>query len=62
MQLPAILKKAMRCEAGTSAIEYGMILAVFVLMILVAIDSLADETADMWSDISTKSAHAMSGN
>jgi pilus assembly protein Flp/PilA len=62
MRLPAIYKKILRCTSGTSSIEYGMILAVFVLLMLVALQVLADETSGMWADISAKSSHAMNGN
>ena len=52
----------LRDKHGTSSIEYGMILAVIVLVVFIAIQGLADETITMWSDVSTKSSKAIGGN
>jgi pilus assembly protein Flp/PilA len=62
MRLHRVLSKIMRSERGTSSIEYGLILAFVVLLMHVALQALAGETLTMWTNISTKSAMAMSGH
>lgn len=48
-------------KSGATAVEYGLILAMIVLAILVALNSLASETIELWSSVSDKSAAAISG-
>lgn len=43
-----------RDSRGGSAIEYGLILAIVVLGLMVALIGLADVTVGMWGDINTK--------
>lgn len=47
---------------GATAVEYGMILALVVLVVIIAIDGLATETVSMWDDVSSKSSKAMSNS
>jgi len=47
-------------KSGATAVEYGLILAMIVLAILVALNSLASETIALWSSVSDKSAAAIS--
>jgi len=61
MGLRAIFRKILACTTGTSSIEYGMILAVIVLAMLVALQALATTTSTMWGDIADKSSNAMNG-
>jgi pilus assembly protein Flp/PilA len=65
MRLHRILAKITKvagCEAGTSAIEYGLIMGLIVLLVMISIENLAGATASMWNDISTKSSTAMTSN
>lgn len=41
-------------EGGATAIEYGLILALVVLAAMVALNSFADATINMWDDVSNK--------
>ena len=47
---------------AATAVEYGVILAVIVLVMIVGLRGVADETIGLWNTISTKSAAAMSPN
>lgn len=62
MRLRRILSRMLNNERGSSSIEYGMILAVIVILVMVAIDALAGQTATMWGDIASKSSDAMSSH
>ncbi|WP_091148109.1 Flp family type IVb pilin [Novosphingobium sp. CF614] len=50
----------LRNKDGASTVEYGVILAMIVLVVVIAIDGLASQTISMWEDVSTKSSNAMS--
>lgn len=43
---------------GTSAVEYGMILALVVLAMFAALSGVARETLQMWSHVETEAAKA----
>jgi len=55
------ISKFRKNQAGTSSVEYGVILAMIVLVVIVAIDGLADETISMWEGVQTKSEKAING-
>ncbi|WP_347812881.1 Flp family type IVb pilin [Novosphingobium sp. PhB57] len=57
----SFLARLLRDEDGATAIEYGLILGMIVLAILVALNSLASETIALWTSVSDKSAAATSG-
>lgn len=50
------------CKAGATAIEYGLILSLLVILVMVAIENLGGETAAMWNGIATKSSNAIAAN
>lgn len=58
MRLHRIVSKVIRSQRGTSAVEYGMILALIVLVIFVALQGVAGHTVGMWNDIETKTTAA----
>jgi len=62
MRLHCIVSKVMRSQRGASAIEYGMIVAMIVLVIFVALQAVAGHTVGMWNDIETKTTAATSKN
>lgn len=62
MAQQTFLSKFRKNQAGTSSVEYGVILAMIVLVVIVAIDGLADETISMWEGVQTKSEKAITGN
>jgi pilus assembly protein Flp/PilA len=47
---------------GSSSVEYGIILAMIVLAIFLAMQGVASEAVSLWNDVSTKSANAMAGS
>lgn len=42
------------CERGATAVEYGLMLAMVVLAILVALNNVATKTTGMWNNVSTQ--------
>ncbi|MEJ2408819.1 MAG: Flp family type IVb pilin [Novosphingobium sp.] len=56
------LSKIPRDTRGATSVEYGVILAMIVLVIFLAMQGLADETISMWDTVSTKSTNAISGH
>jgi pilus assembly protein Flp/PilA len=51
----------LRDQRGTSAVEYGIILALIVLAMLTALRGLAGETLRMWNFVETETARAHAG-
>lgn len=49
---------SLRDSRGATAVEYGLILALIVIVMVVALKGLAGVTIAMWSDVSTKVAGA----
>lgn len=49
-------------ETAATTVEYGLILGLIVLLVVVAISGAANETIGMWNSISSKSATAISGS
>lgn len=62
MRLIRFISRLMRCHAGISTIEYGMILAFIVIAIFASLQALAGQTVTMWNDIARKQATATSKN
>lgn len=56
----SLIKRVVRDDRGTSAVELGIILAVIFLAMLGALSSLAGVTNSMWKDVSSKSNAATS--
>jgi len=56
------IKRIVRDKRGATAVEYGLIVSLIVVAIIVAIGEVATETNKMWSNVSAKSASAMSGS
>jgi pilus assembly protein Flp/PilA len=54
-----ILRRLLRNEAGATAVEYGLIVALMVLAMLVGMQAFADETNAMWTEVSSDVAEAM---
>lgn len=46
-----LLSKLHRSAKGATAVEYGLILALIVIVAMVAIVTLADTTIGMWDNI-----------
>lgn len=43
-----------RSKRGATAIEYGLIVALVAIACMTAINSVADETIEMWDQVETK--------
>ncbi|AXB76349.1 Flp family type IVb pilin [Novosphingobium sp. P6W] len=54
MLLQRILSTITKSERGTSSVEYGLILAFIVLIVLIAIQATATQTVQLWIDIASK--------
>ncbi|RDC59652.1 hypothetical protein HME9302_00842 [Alteripontixanthobacter maritimus] len=49
-------------QRGTSAVEYGLILALIFLAIAGAVSALADESTEQWDGLNTKVTDASKNN
>ena len=47
------LKKLLRDTRGATAIEYGLIVALVVIAILVSLHSVADENTGLWAIVTS---------
>ncbi len=56
--LSDILRKLSQDDSGTSAVEYGLICAMIVLVMLGALQGVADTTVTMWIDIARETLAA----
>jgi len=52
-------RRLLRDIKGATAVEYGLIAALMVLAMLVGMQAFADETASMWTQVSSSAAEAM---
>ena len=52
MKLTTFLKHIGTDNSGVSAIEYGLIISLIVVAMIAALQGVANETIDMWSDVS----------
>ena len=46
-----ILRAALRDSSGATAVEYGLILALIVVTMMVSLTNVAATTASMWNNI-----------
>ena len=60
MAIRSFSLKIAKDKTAATAVEYGLILALIVIAILVAISGVAHETIDMWNKIYSKSNAAIS--
>lgn len=54
-----ILTSLCEDESGATAVEYGLIVALMVIAMSVGLQGVADETTNMWTNISSEMANAM---
>ena len=57
-----VIKRLIGNEAGATAIEYGLILALIVLAMMSALDAFADGSISMWNNVSSQTSAAISGS
>lgn len=52
--LKSFSARLLRCSRGATAVEYGFILALIVLVMIGALTELAGSTTGMWNNVSNK--------
>ena len=52
------LPAALRDSRGATAIEYGLIVALIVIVMVAALKQVADANTNMWGNVSTKVINA----
>lgn len=57
--LSTFIKKLVGDQSGATAIEYGLIVSLIVIAMIVALQGVATTTIDMWNDVASKSVAAM---
>jgi pilus assembly protein Flp/PilA len=62
MTIRSFSLKIAKDKTAATAVEYGLILGLIVIAILVAISGVAHETIGMWNKIYSKSDAAISGS
>ncbi|TPG14529.1 Flp family type IVb pilin [Sphingomonas oligophenolica] len=53
-----VMFRLLRDQRGATAVEYGLIVACIVIIMVVSLHGLADVTTEMWNGVSTKVANA----
>ena len=53
------IKKLLRSEAGATAVEYGLIVALIVIAIIGSVQAVADKNTGLWAVVSSKVNEAM---
>lgn len=53
------LKRLLRDNRGATAIEYGLIVALIVIAIIVAVQGVADETNGLWAVVTSEVTTSM---
>ena len=61
MNIANFLKRLGKDNSGATAIEYGLIVSLVVISIVGALNSVASETSDMWTDVSREVREVVSG-
>ena len=56
-----LIRKLMQDRKGGTAIEYGLIAALVVITMIVALVSVANTTTSMWGNVHTKVEQASNG-
>jgi len=54
-----LLRRLSGDEAGATAIEYGLIVSLIVIAMIVSLSGVANESSSLWTDISEKAEVAM---
>lgn len=59
MKLTAFLKRIENDNSGATAVEYGLIVSLIVIAMIGALQGVATETANTWSEVENASVEAM---
>jgi pilus assembly protein Flp/PilA len=52
--LKSLSARLLRCQRAATAVEYGFILALIVLVMIAALTELASSTTGVWNNVSNK--------
>lgn len=55
-------RRIIRCEQGATAVEYGLIVALIAIAIIVSVNNVADTTGNMWSLVANEVVEASTFN
>ena len=61
MNFVNFLKHIGNDNSGATAVEYGLIVSLIVIAMIGALNGVANETINMWSEVRTTSEAAMGG-
>lgn len=61
MSAQNLVKQLLHDDRGATAVEYGLIVALIVIAMIVALQGLATETVNMWNGVESKVVNASSG-
>jgi pilus assembly protein Flp/PilA len=56
-----LIRNIKRCEQGATAVEYGLIVSLVVVAIMVAIGNVGDATVGMWNYVSNEITTSTNG-
>ena len=46
-----LIRRIKRCEHGATAVEYGLIVSLIVIVMIAALGNVAGSTTNMWNDV-----------
>ena len=49
-----LIRSIKRCEQGATAVEYGLIVSLIVVVIIVSVKDVANSTNGMWATVSNE--------
>jgi pilus assembly protein Flp/PilA len=49
-----LIRNLAKCQRGATAVEYGLILSLLVVVMIVALSNVASSTTGMWNVVSNK--------
>lgn len=55
-----LIRDVAHCEDGATAVEYGLIVSLIVIAMIVALTALAGTNANTWNNVSTEFVDASS--
>jgi pilus assembly protein Flp/PilA len=57
-EMLVLIRRITRCEQGATAVEYGLIVSLIVIAMIVALQNTAGSTNNMWNSVSNKIVEA----
>ncbi len=53
MKIKCLFSAVLECDSGATAVEYGLIVSLIVISIMVALNGFADEATEMWNHVAS---------